>query len=211
MTILALEFSSDTRSVALRRDDLVFETVETGGGRRTAAFRMIETVLAEAKVEREQVEMIAVGLGPGSYTGVRAAIAIAQGWALARPVRLTGVSSALALAAQAQAEKILGRVNVVIDAQRGEIYLAGYQVSEARFDEVQPLAIISPTITRQDNGEVFVGPEVTKWFGSGNVVVPMASTVASLAARRPDATGKFEPIYLRETAFVKAPPSRIIP
>ena len=49
---------------------------------------------------------------------------MAQGWQLARGVKLLGVSSAECLAAQAQAEKIFGRVNVVIDAQRNEFYLA---------------------------------------------------------------------------------------
>ena len=73
--------------------------------------------------------MIAVGLGPGSYTGIRVAISMAQGWQLARGVKLLGVSSAECLAAQAQAEKIFGRVNVVIDAQRNEFYLATYEIS----------------------------------------------------------------------------------
>ena len=52
---------------------------------------MIESALAEAKIEREQIEVIAVGLGPGSYTGIRAAISVAQGWQLARGVKLLGV------------------------------------------------------------------------------------------------------------------------
>jgi len=68
--------------------------------------------------------VIAVGLGPGSYTGVRAAIALAQGWQLAREIKLLGVSSVEAIAVQAQAEKIFGRVNVVMDAQRNE-FLSG--------------------------------------------------------------------------------------
>ena len=120
MMILALEFSSSQRSVAVlrpnsRRDelheshsppssgksgtrgtrpsDMIFEAVETGG-RGTNAFRMIEQTLSEAKIEREQIDVLAVGLGPGSYTGIRAAISLAQGWQLARGVKLLGVSSA---------------------------------------------------------------------------------------------------------------------
>ena len=48
---------------------------------------------------REAIEAIAVGLGPGSYTGIRAAIALAQGWQLAREVKTLGVSSVAAMAA----------------------------------------------------------------------------------------------------------------
>src|ERR1700733_5021068 len=124
MTILALEFSSPQRSVAVARDGNVFsEAVETGG-HGTNAFGMIEKVLSEAKIERDEIEVIAAGLGPGSYTGIRAAIAIAQGWQLAREIKLLGISSVEAIAAQAQVDKKFGRVSVVVDAQRGEFYLA---------------------------------------------------------------------------------------
>ena len=108
----------------------------------TNAFGLIEKVLAAAKISREEIEVIAVGLGPGSYTGIRAAIAVAQGWQLARGVKLLGVSSAECLAAQAQAEKIFGRVNVVIDAQRNEFYLATWEISEAERKEIEPLKIV---------------------------------------------------------------------
>ena len=87
--------------------------------------------------------MIAVGLGPGSYTGVRAAIAVAQGWQLARGVKLLGVGTVEALAAQAQAEEIFGRVNVVVDAQRGEFYLGEWEISADRRVEAGPLRIVT--------------------------------------------------------------------
>ncbi|MGH7991633.1 MAG: tRNA (adenosine(37)-N6)-threonylcarbamoyltransferase complex dimerization subunit type 1 TsaB, partial [Limisphaerales bacterium] len=140
MTILALEFSSEQRSVAIARDKIILaKAVESGGGRNTNAFGMIEKVLAEAKIEREEIEVVAVGIGPGSYTGIRAAISIAQGWQLARGIKLIGVSSAECLAAQAQAEKIFGRVNGVIDAQRDEFYLAVFEISADGWKEIKPL------------------------------------------------------------------------
>ena len=143
MTILALEFSSAQRSVALARDGRVLASaMEAGGYRVTNAFALIEQVLASAKVARGDIGVIAVGLGPGSYTGIRAAIAIAQGWQLAAGVKLLGVGSADCLAAQAQAEKIFGRVNGVIDAQRGEFYLAGWEISAAACAEISPLQIV---------------------------------------------------------------------
>src|ERR1039457_967860 len=131
MTILALEFSSPQRSVAVLRTGgavMTAEAVETGG-HGANAFGMIEQVLAEAKIEREEIDVLAVGLGPGSYTGIRAAISLAQGWQLARGVKSLGVSSVECLVAQALAEKILGRANVVIDAQRSEFYLATYEMN----------------------------------------------------------------------------------
>ena len=205
MTILALEFSSERRSVALARGESVLaEAVEQTGGRGTNAFALIEKVLTEANISREEIGVVAVGLGPGSYTGIRAAIAVAQGWQLARGVKLLGVSSADAIAAQAQAEKIFGRVNVVIDAQRGEYYLAGWDISSAERREISPLKIVAATEieARKAAGETCVGPVV------GRILFPAAAMVARLAASRKNyaAGEKLEPIYLRETAFVKAPP-----
>ncbi|MEI7807794.1 MAG: tRNA (adenosine(37)-N6)-threonylcarbamoyltransferase complex dimerization subunit type 1 TsaB [Verrucomicrobiota bacterium] len=207
MIVLALEFSSERRSVALARNGIVLsEAVEQTGGRGTNALGLIENVLAEAKVSREEIEVIAIGLGPGSYTGIRAAIAVAQGWQLARGVKLLGVSSAEAIAAQASAEKIFGRVNVVIDAQRGEFYLATWEVSPAGRRELSPLKIVAGTAVEllKSAGEICVGPDQEKQ------IFPSAALVASLASGRTDFTvgEKLEPIYLRETNFVKALPSQ---
>ncbi|HEV2436300.1 MAG TPA: tRNA (adenosine(37)-N6)-threonylcarbamoyltransferase complex dimerization subunit type 1 TsaB [Verrucomicrobiae bacterium] len=239
MTVLALEFSSAQRSVAvlhanLRRDELhesltssmpakegarvtrpsaggVCEAVEAGAG-GTGAFRLIEKALAGAGLAREQIEVIAVGLGPGSYTGIRVAISIAQGWQLARGIKLLGISSADGLAAQAQAENIFGRVNVVMDAQRNEFYLASYETSARGWEEARPLRIVSlaEMLALAGSGEIWVGPEVTRWFPKGKILFPSAVTSGRLARGRNDFVSgdKLAPIYLRETSFVKATPPR---
>lgn len=208
MTILALEFSSSQRSVAIARaGNLLAETTETAG-RGTAAFAMIDKVLARAKIEREEIQTIAVGLGPGSYTGVRAAIALARGWQLARGIKTTGVSSAAAIAARAQTGKIFGRSGVVIDAQRGEFYFAGYEIAETECAEITPLKILSLAEVRASarQGGMLIGPEAAKYFSNGRVIFPHAAEVAKLAAAQLHSLPgeKLEPIYLRETTFVKA-------
>ena len=156
MTILSLEFSSAHRSVAVVRpgnSQTSAEAVESGAG-GTHALGLVEQVLAEAKIEREQIEVIAVGLGPGSYTGIRVALSVAQGWQLARGVKLLGVSSAECLAAQARAEKLFGRVNVVMDAQRNELYLAAYEISSGGWKEIEPLHLAaSPGISTRANAD----------------------------------------------------------
>jgi len=211
MTILALEFSSSQRSVAVLRTGgapITAEVVETGAN----AFGMIEQALAKAKIEREQIGVLAVGLGPGSYTGIRAAISLAQGWQLARGVEMLGVSSAEAIAAQARAEKILGRVDVVVDAQRNEFYLATYEIVPSGWGEITPLRILSlaEVQSRATESGIIIGPEATKWFPNGRIIFPRATALAELAAHRSDFTPgeKLQPIYLRQTNFVKASPVR---
>lgn len=205
MTILALEFSSDRRSVALARGGVVLaEAAQQTESRATDALGLIEKVLADAKVSRAEIEVIAVGLGPGSYTGIRAALAVAQGWQLALGVKLLGVSSVAAMVWQAQAEKIYGRVNVAVDAQRGEFYLSSWEISADKREEVLPLRIV-PGATVAD---LKAGGEKVL---TGNFYPPAAGVVR-LAAGRDDfvAGADLEPIYLRETAFVKASPARAI-
>jgi tRNA threonylcarbamoyl adenosine modification protein YeaZ len=206
MTILALEFSSPQRSVAVMRAGQVLgEVIETGA---TRAFGMIEAALREAKLEREQIEVLAVGLGPGSYTGVRVALSMAQGWQLARGTKLLGVSSAVCLAAQARAEGIFGRVNVMVDAQRNEFYLATYETSAGGWNTIEPLRILTlkEVQLRAEAREILAGPEVTRWFPGGRTIFPRAATLARLAAERDGSVvgEKLEPIYLREVNFAKA-------
>jgi len=217
MTILALEFSSLQRSVAVARAGRVLgEVIETGAGFQpdqktgaTGAFSMVEGALREARLEREQIEVLAVGLGPGSYTGVRAALAVAQGWQQARGARLLGVCSVDCLAAQAQAERVFGRVNVIVDAQRNEFYLATYEISADRWSAIEPLQIVTmgEIQSRAEAREILIGPAVTRWFPDGRMMFPRAATLARLAVQQDGlvAGERLEPIYLREANFVKAP------
>jgi len=207
MTFLALEFSSERRSAALARDGVILAEAAETGGRATNAFGLIDRALAESKIPRDEIEAMAVGLGPGSYTGIRAAIAVAQGWQLARGIKLLGIPSVEALAAQAQAEKIFGRVNVVVDAQRGEFYLATWEISDAGRREISPLKIVTAAEIerRQRDGEIFAGPE------TGIILFPSAAMVARLASSRNHFAGDdpLEPVYLRTTNFIKASPATV--
>ncbi|HEV2319647.1 MAG TPA: tRNA (adenosine(37)-N6)-threonylcarbamoyltransferase complex dimerization subunit type 1 TsaB [Verrucomicrobiae bacterium] len=205
MTILALEFSSEHRSVAVARNGSVLSEATETGGRGVAAFAMIERALAGAKFEREQIQTIAVGLGPGSYAGIRSAIALAQGWKLARNVSLSGVSSVAAIVSVALAEGIFGPVSVVVNAQREEFYCATCDIVQTGCTEVAPLKILARSeVLSLSQGRLIIGPEAQR-FPGGRLLFPGAAAVAKLAAVRNDssANDKLEPIYLRETSFTK--------
>jgi tRNA threonylcarbamoyl adenosine modification protein YeaZ len=215
MKILALEFSSPQRSVAVWNEGATrSEVVEALPGHTMKPFAMITAALQQAGLEREQIECLAIGLGPGSYTGIRVAIAIAQGWQLARGVKLLGVSSVEGIAAQAATAGGAGPCRVVMDAQRGELYLAGYELGDQQYREVAPLRIVSRAEVESQvaAGAPLLGPEVTKWFPAGRLVFPRGADLARLAAARKNFLSgeQLEPIYLRETTFVKASPPRAL-
>ena len=233
MKILAVEFSSAQRSVAVW---------EAGGSAASPALLgsalqpplprlvnsqftiqnppfssqrnlgLVEEALAGANCRREEIGALAVGLGPGSYTGIRGAIALAQGWQLGRDSRLLGVSSVECLAAQAQADGWRGPVNIIIDAQRSEFYLARYDLGQTGWREAVALRLapLAEIQALAGAGQALLGPDIARWFGSGKDLYPAAVMLGRLAcARRDFVPGEtLEPIYLRETAFKKAPPPR---
>jgi tRNA threonylcarbamoyl adenosine modification protein YeaZ len=217
MKILALEFSSSHRSVAViqpwpsQGPASQSEVIEVGG-RATQAFAMAERALSEARVQREQIECIAVGLGPGSYTGIRAAIALAQGWQLACDIKVLGIGVVEVLAAQAQQDGIRGPAHFVVDAQRGEFYCSTWDLGDAVNVEVSPLSIASKAVLEEhlSRGAPVFGPDLGPTWAGVCPLYPSARMLGRLAVDRKGfiAGNELQPVYLREPAFVKAPPPR---
>jgi tRNA threonylcarbamoyladenosine biosynthesis protein TsaB len=137
MKLLAFETSTEACSVAVHVDGRVLERFELAPRRHAElALPWAEQLLAEAGLARSQLDAIAVGRGPGAFTGVRLGIGLAQGIALAldRPVLALSTLQVLALRAPAAAPRILA----TIDARMGEVYAAAFQRDD---DGVpQPLA-----------------------------------------------------------------------
>jgi tRNA threonylcarbamoyladenosine biosynthesis protein TsaB len=217
MKILAVEFSSQARNVAVLQCGDERSSVLLGRAAETSVRRQLGLVtdaLQAANCEREEIETIAIGLGPGSYTGIRGAIALAQGWQLGRGVKLLGISSVECLAAQAAEEKIFGPVNIVIDAQRNEFYLARYEIEPGQWREAEALRLAPFAEIEQlhRSGQRIIGPDAMHWFASAQDVYPDAAILGRLACGGRDfvAGEKLEPIYLREVAYTKAPPVRPI-
>ena len=219
MKILAIEFSSEQRSVAIVEKQseaisLVKGFAVEAGGRNTHAIGLVEEALRHARLEREQIDCIAVGIGPGSYTGIRSAIAFAQGWQLGRDVKLIGIGSIECLASQAFAMGVRGHGNFIVDAQRNEFYLAGYRFDEKEFVEVEPLhlATAAEVESKITDRQMVFGPEASQRFPTATSLMPDASALGALACGKTNfgSGEKLEPVYLREISFVKAPPPRAI-
>jgi tRNA threonylcarbamoyladenosine biosynthesis protein TsaB len=217
MKILALEFSAQLRSVAVSdveaEEMRLLSLAEDADFRGVTGLMLIERALSEAKLKPADITHIAVGLGPGSYTGIRAAIAIAQGWQLGRKVEVIGVSSVECLAEQAREAGFRGNTSIVVDAQREEIYVARYDLQAEQVSVSTPLAIVKPQSI--DPAETVVGPDVARFFPDPpkkHTLSPSAGVLARLAAKSKNfiAGERLEPIYLRATTFVKAPPARAI-
>jgi tRNA A37 threonylcarbamoyladenosine modification protein TsaB len=115
-----------------------------------------------------------------------------------------GVSSADCLAAQARSEGLNGEIGVVIDAQRGEFYLANYTLSASGWVTLQPLRLVSRTEVEACSaaGQLLLGPEVSKWFPESRTMFPDAAVLGRMPGDFVPAES-LQPIYLREPKFVK--------
>ncbi len=128
MNLLAIETATESCSVALVHGDEVIARSELAPRRHAErVLPMADALLAEAGLGRHALDAIAVGRGPGAFTGVRLGVSLAQGMALALDVPVVTVSSLAALALEAPDDDSDAAILAVIDARMGELYVACYR------------------------------------------------------------------------------------
>jgi tRNA threonylcarbamoyladenosine biosynthesis protein TsaB len=124
MKLLAIETSTEACSIALWLDGTVLERHELAPRRHAElALSWCDALLAEAGIDKRALDAIAVGRGPGAFTGVRLAVALAQGMALALEIPVVPVSTLATLAAGAARDASDLPILAAIDARMGEVYL----------------------------------------------------------------------------------------
>ncbi|NQU11299.1 tRNA (adenosine(37)-N6)-threonylcarbamoyltransferase complex dimerization subunit type 1 TsaB [bacterium] len=222
MLTLALDTATAQASIALLRDDVVL--AETAAARTTDGdhlFPALRQLLHEQQVDAGAVDLFVIGLGPGSFTGVRAGLAAAKGLALpaGRPLRGVGSFDAIALTALPGLTADCAALCVLGDARRGEIYYAVYDrdgkatvpcrlgALNALADHVHdPIWFVSTEIDRfrQPLRETLGGFAVV----ADRAVHPRAAWVGKLGRDQFLADGNrgqtgLTPIYLREPAYRK--------
>ncbi len=222
--LLALDTSCLTLSVALVRADgqLVEERFE-GPPRKQSVMlpEVIVDLLKAHQVELSQLTGFVVGLGPGSFTGLRIGLATIKGLAYALKNPVAGVSSLQALAAQALSTD--GEVFATAMVKRGEIYLGHYarrgadvsavapetsltvaQMAE-RLKEAPSVRMVGPAVADVRDALISLGISADRFAGPA---VPSAATLASLAtlpAWSAEAVFALEPHYLRGSGAEENP------
>jgi len=129
MKLLAIDCSTERMSVALAQGERRW-THEGGGGAQASAALIpaIMGLLDEAQLPLKELDAIAFGQGPGAFTGLRTACAVAQGLALGAKLRLLPINSLLMLAhAALSSNPQYLRVLSVLDARMGQVYAAAYE------------------------------------------------------------------------------------
>ena len=131
MTILALDTTTDTCKLGIRKDTEDFCCSAPAAKRQLdVVFPLLDDLLNSAGVKRQEIQNLIVPIGPGSFTGVRLTATIGRAIATALKVRLIGVSSLEALASTAARKSRCSNIATATDAKRKQIYFAAYVFEE---------------------------------------------------------------------------------
>ena len=141
MQILALETSTELCSAALWRDGKV-DSREVDAGQRNSQvlLPMVDALLTSHGVKAVDLDGVAFGSGPGSFTGLRIACGVAQGIAFGADLPVVGIGALLALAQQSQAQRAV----CCLDARMGEIYYAAYEKRGCDWNTVHDPCLCKP-------------------------------------------------------------------
>lgn len=155
MKILALETAADPGTVALWRDgEVVARACAPARSNSETLLPLAETTLRESGLGFADLDGIAFGAGPGSFTGLRVACGVAQGLAFARDLPLLGVGTLEAMALESGFERVI----VLLDARMGEVYVGFFEHGK----QVGEIGVYSP----QD----VPLPDTSGWLACGNAL-----------------------------------------
>ena len=192
-TILAFDTSAAHCAAALLCDGRIvgdaFEAMEKGQAERL--MRLLEQVLSDAGLAWADLTSIAVGIGPGNFTGARIAVAAARGLALGLGIPAIGVTRLEALA-----HSLPRPVTVMEDARRGDVYVQTFDGGAA---QIMPMADL-PTFDHSTTGNAAPNPLPPN--------MPLTHAIAYIAAARAQPQPRPAPFYLRAA---DAAPSAIRP
>lgn len=154
MKILAFDTATEYCSAALWLDGNCLErSVLAGQSHSQLLLPQCQSLLAEGGVDLVALDGIAFGMGPGSFTGLRIACAVAQGLAYAADLPVIGINSLQAMAADSGGDKAL----VCLDARMGEVYHAVYARENEDWVELRPAAVCKPAEVPSLDGDGWTG------------------------------------------------------
>jgi tRNA threonylcarbamoyladenosine biosynthesis protein TsaB len=183
MKLLAFDTSTETLSVAVQAGAgaPVLEHAGAGGAQASAALiPAVQDLLRQAGLPLRDLDAIAFGRGPGSFTGLRTAAAVAQGLGFGSGVPVLAIDTLLAVAEEARDTAGAQRVVALLDARMGEVYVAAYERVGERWRTERTPALVRPE-------DVVLPPG---WTLAGNAVelhadrLPAGPRVAALPTAR---------------------------
>lgn len=184
-SLLALDSSTDTMALALVAPGQT-TVFESAGGAQASARMLpeIKALLAGAGLVMDELDAIAFGQGPGAFTGLRTACAVAQGLAFGLSKPVLAIDSLMLVAEDARAQGAGDDVWVAMDARIGEIYAAHYRWADGGWVVVQAPALYAPGALAAHWGEpaAVAGSALTEYADALGVLLHTWPQARSRAA-----------------------------
>ena len=178
MNLLAFDTSTDTLCIAVQRADALWQHRGPGGAQSSAQLLpAIRRLMDQAGLEFKALDAIVFGRGPGSFTGLRTACAIAQGLAFGADVPVLPVDTLLAVAEAARAEHGCTNVVAVLDARMNEVYHAPYSYRDGIWQAAGDAGVCAPEALQVPAGWSVVGNALAAY---GERLAPGALHLAAL-------------------------------
>jgi tRNA threonylcarbamoyladenosine biosynthesis protein TsaB len=175
MRVLALDTATEACSVALLSgDELICRSADLDRVHSQQLLGMVDAVLAEAQVSLSMLDGIAASIGPGSFTGVRISVAVAQGLAFGAGLRVAPVTTLEALASQIL-QRGTGQVLACLDARMGEVYWGCFAA-----DLMRGLGWSCPARVGPPESVVLPGPGAYRGIGRGFGAYPALAALPGL-------------------------------
>ena len=158
MKLLALDTSTDILSLAVARDGEVLAHTAAGGAQASATLLpAILTLMARAGLTLAELDAIVFGRGPGSFTGVRTACAVAQGLGFGAGVPLLPVNTLWAVAEEAREHTGARQIHAVLDARMDQVYSGRYDFDSELSSIDVGSSLISPEFLELEPGWLLAG------------------------------------------------------
>ncbi|EZH84978.1 tRNA (adenosine(37)-N6)-threonylcarbamoyltransferase complex dimerization subunit type 1 TsaB [Aeromonas hydrophila] len=155
LKILAVDTATEACSAALLVGEQVFSRWEEAPRDHTRKILpMVQAVLDDAGITLDELDAIAFGRGPGSFTGVRIGIGVAQGLAFGAGVPLIGISTLAAMAQGAHRLDGAEQVLTAIDARMNEVYFGRYELIDGRMQLVGDEVVSDPAALVDARGKL---------------------------------------------------------
>ena len=191
-TILAIETSTELASVALMHRGEIHSRESAGVQTHSATvLPMLQQLLADAGIAVADVDALAFGCGPGSFTGVRTACGLVQGLAIGTQRKAVPVVTLLAMAESARAAGAGDDIIAVLDARMGEVYWARYRFDRDWQVVVEPVLARAADVRADGGSPAVCGNALLSYpddfahigsLPSWPDIVPQATAIAGLAA-----------------------------
>lgn len=235
VNLLALDASTEACSVALSLNGKIYSRFELcPQSHSLLLLPMVDEVLKDADCQLTSLDGIVFGQGPGSFTGVRIGVGVAQGLSFSANLPLVGISTLQTMAQLAFEKYQQKQVISTIDARMSEVYNGFYQLDENNIMQaILPESVIAPELLSEHFSRIFTEKNISAAYGVGTGWQAYESTLSSLKSNQgepailfPHAEAMFsialaefeagkavkaenaQPVYVRDTVSWKKLPGK---